>query len=84
MYWVYVLRSIKDKKYYIGQTNNIDVRFIKHNNGKVKSTKSRLPLELIFSKEFNTRSEAIRTEKRLKGYKNSKYLKYLINKGLVV
>ena len=84
MYWIYILKSSKDNNYYVCQTNNIRLRLDRHNSGQVKSTKRRLQFELIFKKEFNTRSEVIKIEKRLKRYKNQAYLEYLINNGLVV
>ena len=44
MYEVYVLQSIKDKRTYIGYTNNFERRLSEHNSGKSKSTKYRAPL----------------------------------------
>ena len=47
MFYVYVLISLKDKKFYIGFTNDLKRRLKEHNSGKNISTKSRLPLKLI-------------------------------------
>ncbi|OGY43021.1 MAG: hypothetical protein A2729_05660 [Candidatus Buchananbacteria bacterium RIFCSPHIGHO2_01_FULL_39_14] len=44
MYYVYILKSQKDGKLYIGYTNNLKVRLEKHNQGKSFSTKRRGPL----------------------------------------
>ncbi|MBS1516667.1 MAG: GIY-YIG nuclease family protein [Bacteroidetes bacterium] len=74
MYYTYILQSKKTGKFYIGQTNNLAGRLIKHNSGKVFSTKNRGPWELIFYKEFNTRSEAMVYEKELKNIRNTEYL----------
>lgn len=38
-YYVYVLKSGKDKKFYTGYTNNLKLRFEQHQKGKVESTK---------------------------------------------
>ncbi len=65
-YFVYILRSEKDKKLYTGHTENIDRRLIEHNSGKVKSTAHRRPLNLIYSEKFNSRSEAMWRERYLK------------------
>ena len=62
MFYIYVLKSLKDNKTYIGYTNNIEVRLAKHNSGQVKSTKHRLPLKLLFSEEFETSPEARKRE----------------------
>ena len=48
MYYVYVLQSEKDRKIYVGFTKNLEERLKLHNNGKVKSTKNRLPLKLVY------------------------------------
>ncbi|MBI5403672.1 MAG: GIY-YIG nuclease family protein [Ignavibacteriae bacterium] len=81
MYHVYVLKSLKDGKLYIGQTGNLEKRLLKHNSGMCKSTKSRLPLELIYKEEYNTRSEAIKREKELKFGKGRDFLNGIINSG---
>lgn len=47
-YFIYVLRSVKDGKNYTGYTKNLKIRFEKHNNGEVESTKNRRPLVLIY------------------------------------
>ncbi len=70
MYTVYILKSIKDNGYYIGQTEDLEERLRKHNAGQVKSTHSRVPLVLVRNESFTTRSEAMQREyylKRLKG-----------------
>ncbi|MEK6570515.1 MAG: GIY-YIG nuclease family protein, partial [Bacteroidota bacterium] len=53
-FYVYVLRSLKDGKLYIGQTNNLQERLLRHNHGRVKSTKGRRPLQLIYFEVLNT------------------------------
>ncbi|MCK4278345.1 MAG: GIY-YIG nuclease family protein [Desulfurellaceae bacterium] len=48
MYYVYVIRSLKDSQLYIGFTEDLPRRFKDHNDGKVESTKNRLPFELVY------------------------------------
>ncbi|OGG08372.1 hypothetical protein A3D05_05995 [Candidatus Gottesmanbacteria bacterium RIFCSPHIGHO2_02_FULL_40_24] len=85
MFFVYILKSIKDGKYYIGQTNNIDFRLIKHNQGEIKSTRNRRPLKLIYFEKFISRAEAMHREQKLKSYKNHQYVNRIIrDKGPVV
>ena len=62
MYHIYILKSIKDNKTYVGYTNNIEERIKKHNSGQIRATKYRQPLELIFSEEFETSPEARQRE----------------------
>jgi len=51
MYYVYILKSLKDSRTYVGFTNNFDQRFQQHNLGRVKSTKN-LPLSYYLQKSF--------------------------------
>ncbi|MGI8893810.1 MAG: GIY-YIG nuclease family protein [Bacteroidia bacterium] len=57
-YFVYVLRSEKDGSFYIGHTNNLDDRIIRHNSGRSLSTKAKKPWELMYKEEFESRGEA--------------------------
>ena len=75
MHIVYVLKSRKDNKRYIGLTNNLDQRLLEHNKGKVRSTKFRLPLELIYFEEIENRSDGAQREKFLKSGKGREFLK---------
>lgn len=62
MYFLYILQSLKDKKLYIGTSNNINRRLKEHNEGLSKSTKYRRPFVLVYKEEFVTRSEAMKRE----------------------
>lgn len=66
MFYVYLLKSQKDNKLYIGSTNNLKRRFEEHNKGFVQSTKSRLPLDLIYFEAYKSESEARKREQNLK------------------
>ena len=69
MYYVYVLESISSKRYYIGQTSDLEGRLLRHNAGRNLSTKAYLPWELKWWQEYKTRAEAVKVEKRIKGLK---------------
>jgi len=58
MFYLYILGSQKDKNIYIGSTNNLRKRLEEHNSGKVSSTKSRTPLELLYYEAYKTEQEA--------------------------
>jgi putative endonuclease len=77
-YCVYILRSLKDGKFYIGSTSNVKTRLSFHNAGLQRSTKSRIPFELIYSEEYNSKTEALKREKQIKSYKGGEALKKLI------
>ena len=69
MFSVYILKSINYGKYYIGQTNNLDVRLKSHNHGENKYTNPYKPWKVIFHKSYETRAEALEVEKKLKALK---------------
>ena len=71
MYYVYLLRSKKDNKLYIGLTHNLIKRFTEHNQGLNKSTKYRRPLFLIYYEAYSSLKDAQIREKKLKKFKNS-------------
>jgi putative endonuclease len=73
MYYVYVLKSLRDGNLYIGQTSNLDQRLQYHNTGRVKSTKKRTPFELIYAEKFSTRGEAMKKERLLKDIKSEDF-----------
>ncbi|MGK9367770.1 GIY-YIG nuclease family protein [Melioribacter sp. Ez-97] len=62
MYFTYILQSLKDHRYYYGSTSNLEERLKTHNAGRVRSTKSRRPLKIIYYETFDSRSEAYRRE----------------------
>lgn len=62
MYYVYVLRSKKDGKLYIGKTGDLKNRIKEHSNGEVEATKGRRPLELLFYEGFVNKTDAGRDE----------------------
>lgn len=74
-YNVYVLRSEKDNKRYIGFTSDLKNRISRHNDGFVKSTRNRRPLKLVYTEEFGTKSEARQREKFFKTGKGREFLK---------
>ena len=69
MYFVYIIKSLKDGRHYVGLTNNIDRRLIEHNKGKNQSTKNKRPWKLIHVEIIKNRKEARLLEKYFKsGY----------------
>jgi putative endonuclease len=77
MYLVYVLRSESTGKRYIGQTANIVKRLEEHGSGLSRYTKGRGPWKLIYTEEFQTRAEAIKRERALKGGQGREFLNNL-------
>lgn len=73
--FTHILQSGKDGKMYTGSTKNLRLRFEQHGSGKVKSTKHRRPLILIYYEACLNENDARRREKVLKSYRGKMLLK---------
>ena len=81
---VYIIRSLKDERYYIGSSTDPDKRLTeRHNKGRVLSTKGYLPWELVFKQEYLDIKVARLAEKTLKSYKSRKVLEKIIKEGVI-
>ncbi len=66
MYFLYILRC-SDNSLYTGITNDLEARMAAHRAGKgSKYVRSRLPFVLIYSENFQTKSEALKRELEIK------------------
>ena len=74
-FYVYVLRSHKDRDFYTGFTNDLRRRIGEHRDGRVPSTKSRLPVELVYYEACLSPADATKREKYLKSAWGKRYLK---------
>ena len=78
MFYVYILKSKKNGKYYIGCTKDVEKRLKKHNSGKTKSIKAFIPYFIIHKEEFSDFGEARKREYFIKSQKSRKYIEALI------
>lgn len=75
MFTVYVLRSLKNKKRYVGYTSKESLeRLHDHNTGSNKWTRANGPFVLIHSEEYADRKSAMQREKFLKSGQGRKWL----------
>ena len=75
MYYTYILKSLKDSKYYYGHTADIEKRLQEHNRGKVNATKGRRPFILHYYETFETKTEAVKREIFFKSIEGYRFLK---------
>ena len=80
-FFVSMLQSKKNIRFYIGQAKEVNNRLVYHNSGYSKSTKEVGHREIIFTKTFSIRSEAMRYESKLKRMKSKEFLIKIINSG---
>lgn len=85
MFYVYILKSLKDNRIYTGFTSNLKHRAKEHNSGKVKSTKHRRPLKLIYYEAYLSKKDAQERENYLKsGGKAKNVIKYQLRHSLKI
>lgn len=66
MAFIYILESLQDGKFYTGSTVDLKRRLEQHRSGKVKSTKSRLPVKLVYFEKLESELKARQREIFLK------------------
>ena len=85
MFYVYVLRSDKDGALYIGSTNDLRRRLQEHNSGKVESTHSRFPFQLVYYEAYAAQQDARKRESQLKRFSGAyTHLKRRIVNSLIL
>lgn len=83
MPYVYILRSLRDRRYYIGSTDNLVARAKHHKGGHTYSTRRFGALELVFSQEYSKISDARSVEMKLKKLKRHDYIDKIIKDGSI-
>jgi putative endonuclease len=70
--YMYVLECL-DGSYYVGSTNDLDLRFQQHQNGEgANHTRKRLPVELVYYEVFDRIDFAFNREKQVQGWSRKK------------
>ena len=65
-YYVYIV-NCNDNTFYCGYSNNVEKRVDTHNKSLgAKYTKTRLPVRLVYTECFNSKSEAMKREYQIK------------------
>jgi putative endonuclease len=78
--YVYMLKSLKNGKYYVGISENVFRRLKEHNSGKLKTTSVNKPYKIVFKKEYIGYKEARKHEIWLKK-KSVKYKDKVSQRG---
>ena len=78
MYYVYILRSERNEKLYVGFTNDLRRRVAEHKTGDSTFTSQNGPWKLIYYEAFTSKDDARREELFLKSGKGRERIKWLI------
>ncbi len=77
MDFVYLLRC-SDGSLYCGWTTDLEHRLAAHGNGTgAKYTRSRLPVELVYFEEYESRHDALSRERQIKRMSRKEKLKLI-------
>ena len=82
MFYVYILLSRKDNKFYVGYTADLKLRYKEHQDGGVKSTKFRRPLKLIYYEAYMNQANAQKREQFYKSGRGRETLQKILKETL--
>ena len=80
MFFVYVLYSETHESRYVGSTEDVARRLKQHNAGECRYTSGRKPWRIVYTEQFQSRSEAMKREKSLKSGQGRKELDQVLKK----
>lgn len=68
MWYTYILRC-NGGSFYAGITTDMKQRLLRHNSGKAsRYTRTRRPVELLYTEEFTTKTETADRERQIKNF----------------
>ena len=71
-FWVYIL-TCSDGSYYVGHTDNLEVRVAAHQDGTLGGyTATRRPVTLAYTEAFDSRDDAFHRERQIKKWTRAK------------
>ena len=81
VYYVYILRSLKDGSFYVGQAQDLKERLQRHNSGRSRYTSKKKPWEMAYPEECATRELAQKRERETKGKKSKECIEHLLRQS---
>lgn len=83
-YYTYVLRSLKNGRWYTGYTRDLRKRLKEHNNNQSTYTKNRGPFEIIYFEACANEDDAKARELYLKTGMGKRYIKNRLKRFLTL
>ena len=82
MFTVYILQSESSGRFYVGHTEDIADRLLRHQQQRSASTRGRGPWRLVHTEAFSTRAQAMAREKEIKSWKSAARIRALIDESI--
>jgi putative endonuclease len=79
MFYLYILHSEKNGRFYVGSTAILTDRILRHNQGRSKATKAGIPWSLVYTEEFDSRAKAMKREMEIKAWKSHQRIALLVS-----
>ena len=76
--FLYILYSPSISQYYLGISHDPEKRLIYHNSARKGWTQRGRPWQLLFKKEWESRSDAIKWERKLKSLKRRDIIEIIV------
>jgi putative endonuclease len=80
-YAIYVLESLRNGRFYIGFSSDVEARLNSHNAGPVKATRSLRPWKLVYTEACVDATAARQRERKLKSMKSRVCIQSLTSSG---
>jgi len=77
-WFTYILYSKKINKYYVGVTEDLNLRLQRHNMGWGRFSKAGIPWEIVYYETYFSKSDALKREREIKNKKSRKFIETLI------
>jgi putative endonuclease len=78
VFYFYILYSASMDKYYIGHTSELQERLRKHNTNHKGFTGKVNDWKIVYTEEFQSKTEAYQRERQIKGWKSRQKIEILI------
>jgi len=83
-YSLYILKSRKFNKYYIGSSQNPRLRLSYHNSVEKGFTSRYRPWDIVYEKEFNSKQQAQVIERKIKKWKSKVMIERIISNEIFI
>ena len=77
--FVYILQSEASGRYYVGVSENPDLRLQEHNRGQTQSTRTGRPWRKVWLEGHDNRAIALAREREIKGWKSQRRIETLVD-----
>jgi putative endonuclease len=83
MAWVYILKSDRDGRFYVGSTDDLERRLFQHHYGHTQTTSRMEPWYVVLAQQYSSLPQARGIEQRIKKMRRKDYLEKMVCEGSI-